>query len=75
MIYSMILMIEDVEEADVFEEDVQMFEFLLRRLFQVRNLLLVIFRNVESNREFQGRQLVLEITYLFLFRVHNDFRR
>ena len=32
---------EDVEEADVFEEDVQMFEFLLRRLLQVRNLLLV----------------------------------
>ena len=38
MIFSMILMIEDVEEADVFEEDVQMFEFLPRRLFQGRNL-------------------------------------
>ena len=37
----MILMIENFEEADVLEEDVQMFEFLLRRLFQVRNLLLV----------------------------------
>ena len=41
MIFSMILMIEDVEEADVFEEDVQMFEFLPRRLFQGRNLLLL----------------------------------
>ena len=41
MIYSMILMFEDAEESDVFEEDVQMFEFLLRRLFQVRNLLVV----------------------------------
>ena len=38
-IHSMIFMTEDVEEADVFEGDVQMFEFLLRRLFQVRNLL------------------------------------
>ena len=37
----MILMIEDAEEADDFEEDAQMFEFLLRRLFQVRNLLVV----------------------------------
>ena len=41
MMYSVIFMIEDVEEADVFEEDVQMFEFFLRRLLQVRNLLLV----------------------------------
>ena len=41
MIYSMMFMIEDADEADVFKEDVKTFEFLLRRLFQVRNLLLV----------------------------------
>ena len=41
MVYSMILIIEDAEEADVIEEDIQMFEFLLRRLFQVRNLVVV----------------------------------
>ena len=74
----MILMIENFEEADVLEEDVQMFEFLLRRLFQVRNLLLV--EDDLSKRRGKWKIprapiLLLEMTNLFLCRVHNDLRR
>ena len=76
-IHSMIFMTEDVEEADVFEGDVQMFEFLLRRLFQVRNLLV---EDDLSERRGKWRSptapiLLLLMANQFLFSIQNDFRR
>ena len=65
MIYGMILMIE----ADVFEEEVQMFEFLPRRLLQVRNLLLeedVLSECRGKSRIPRTPILLLEIANLFL---------
>ena len=78
LIYSTIFMNEDVEEADVFDEDVQMFEFLLRRLFQVRNLLLVEDDLSERRGKWRSPRapiLLMEMATQFLFTLRHRRER